>query len=178
MENRPTIRGLALRDFVFRNPSWVISWPWSLIHQEPIHYCYELLIWAASLSPFIAIQQEHLYLKHILTTSWLQIGHMHFSSLDRSLFLFWFFGLALKYNHNAINDKPIIVKIRNTLVPDPIASMNIPNAMMPNPYINSQNRVRRLCFLFNVFSSWSPYPIIDLTISIQINRLHDDDYFE
>jgi hypothetical protein len=41
--------------------------------------------------------------------------------------------LVSKYNHNAINDKPIIVKIRNTLMPDPITSKNIPNAIMPNP---------------------------------------------
>jgi hypothetical protein len=37
-------------------------------------------------------------------------------------------------------------------MPDPIASKNIPNAMNPNPYINSQSRVRRLFFLFNVIS--------------------------
>ena len=125
---------------------------WSHIYQKPIHYCDELLVWAALLSPFIAIQQVHPWRRHILTTSWLQIGHMHFSLLDRSLILFWFFSLAFKYNHNAINDNPIIVKIRNILMPDPIASKNIPNAMNPNPYINSQSRVRRLFFLFNVIS--------------------------
>jgi hypothetical protein len=32
-----------------------------------------------------------------------------------------------------IRDKPIIIRIRNTLTPDPIASKNIPNAIKPNP---------------------------------------------
>jgi hypothetical protein len=82
---------------------------------------------------FIAIQQGHLRCRHDLTTSWLQIRHTHFSSLGGNLYLFWFFDLASKYNHNAINDKPIIIKIRNTLMPDPITSKNIPNAIMPNP---------------------------------------------
>jgi hypothetical protein len=98
-----------------------------------IHYCNELLVCAMRVLSFIAIQQGHLRCRHDLTTSWLQIRHTHFSSLGGNLYLFWFFDLASKYNHNAINDKPIIIKIRNTLMPDPITSKNIPNAIMPNP---------------------------------------------
>ena len=163
-------QGPRLSGFNYCLPGSFVESPavsWSLIHQKPIHYCDELLVWAALLSPFIAIQQVHPWRRHILTTSWLQIGHMHFSLLDRSLILFWFFSLAFKYNHNAINDNPIIVKIRNILMPDPIASKNIPNAMNPNPYINIQSRVRRLFF----YSMWSPavtFLIIDLLV-FQLN---------
>ena len=53
-----------------------------------IHYCNELLVCAMLVLSFIAIQQGHLRCRHNLTTSWLQIGHTHFSSLGRNLYLF------------------------------------------------------------------------------------------
>jgi hypothetical protein len=86
-----------------------------------------------SVSPFIAKQQAHFSRIQNPASSCLQIGHIHFPLLARRLFFFRFFVLVPRYNHNAINDKPIIIKIRNTLIPDPITNKNILNANMAKP---------------------------------------------
>jgi hypothetical protein len=98
-------------------------------------YCNELSDWCPIISsPLIIIQHIHFCCKQIFASLWLQIRHIHTCViLTYALFFCLFSFLISRYNHNPINDKPITMKIRNTLMPDPIVSKNMPNAIMTRP---------------------------------------------
>ena len=97
-------------------------------------YCNGLLDWCPIItSPFIIRQHTHFCCKQIFVSLCLQIGHIHACIVLTYIPFFCFSFLISRYNHNAINDKPITIKIRNILMPDPIVSKNIPNTIMTRP---------------------------------------------
>ena len=97
-------------------------------------YCNGLLVCPIIVSSFIIMQQAHFRCKHILDSWCLQIVHMHDCLVIIIVLLsFCFLVLALRNSHNIIIDPPIIIKIRNILIPARSISNNILNTIMTMP---------------------------------------------
>ena len=98
-------------------------------------YCNGLLVCPIIVSSLIIMQQAHFCCKQVLDSWCLQIVHIHGCLVIITLFLLslCFLVLALRNIHNTIIDPPIIIKIRNILIPARNISNNILNAIMTMP---------------------------------------------
>jgi hypothetical protein len=103
-----------------------------LLHIYLVAYCNGLLECPMMASSFIVVQQAHFCCIQKPASLCLQIRHIH-GCLAMALLSLCFCALVLRYSQNITMAAPIIIKIRNILIPPRTTSKNTLNAIMPIP---------------------------------------------